>query len=48
MNGKRFANSKQVGGPAKAQDALTKAYLRVISGQEGEMVLADLVATVCY
>lgn len=48
MKEKQFAHSKQVGGPAKAQDALTKAYLRVFSGQDGEMVLADLVATVGY
>lgn len=32
MSGKRFAHSSQAGGPAKAQDALTKAYLRVFSG----------------
>lgn len=39
---KQIAHSKQHGGPAKAQDALTKAYLRVFTGQDGEMVLADL------
>ncbi|TPM25707.1 hypothetical protein [Mesorhizobium sp. B2-3-4] len=45
---KPFVHSKQFGGPAKSADALTKAYLRVFSGQDGEMVLADLVATVGY
>lgn len=45
---KAFAHSKQAGGPNKAQDALTKAYLRVFSGQDGEMVLADLAATTGY
>jgi hypothetical protein len=48
MSGKRFAHSSQAGGPAKAQDALTKAYLRVFSGQDGEMVLADLTAATGY
>lgn len=42
MKAKQFARASQAGGPAKAQDALTKAYLRIFSGQEGEMVLADL------
>lgn len=48
MTGKPFAHSKQTGGPAKAADALAKAYLRVFSGADGEMVLADLAATVGY
>jgi hypothetical protein len=48
MTEKQFAHSKQAGGPAKSHDALTKAYLRVFSGQDGEMVLADLVAAVGY
>lgn len=39
---KSFAHAKQAGGPKRAEDALTKAYLRVFSGQDGEMVLADL------
>lgn len=46
--GKPFVHSKQFGGPAKSRDALIKAYLRVFSGQDGEMVLADLLATVGY
>jgi hypothetical protein len=45
---KPFARAGAVGGPAKAQDALTKAYLRVFSGEDGEMVLADLAAAVGY
>ena len=48
MSAKRFARAGQAGGPAKARDALAKAYLRVFSGQDGEMVLADLAATVGY
>ncbi|RWO76810.1 MAG: hypothetical protein EOS18_23980 [Mesorhizobium sp.] len=48
MSGKRFAHSRQAGGPAKAQDALTRAYLRVFSGQDGEIVLADLTAATGY
>ena len=40
MSRKRFAYSGQAGGPAKARDALAKAYLRVFSGEDGEMVLA--------
>ena len=48
MTQKRFAHSSQVCGPAKARDALTKAYLRVFSGQDGEMVLADLFAATGY
>lgn len=48
MSGKRFARSGQAGGPAKSRDALAKAYLRVFSGEDGEMVLADLAATVGY
>ncbi|MER8535942.1 hypothetical protein NKH61_07045 [Mesorhizobium sp. M1005] len=43
MSGKRFAHSSQAGGPAKARDAL-----RVFSGQDGEMVLADLAAATGY
>lgn len=39
---RQIAHSKQHGGHAKATDALTKAYLRVFTGQDGEMVLADL------
>lgn len=48
MSHQRFAHSAQVGGPTKAREALTKAYLRVFSGADGEMVLADLAATVGY
>lgn len=48
MTRRPFAHSKQQGGEAKAADALAKAYLRVFSGQDGEMVLADLAATVGY
>lgn len=48
MTSKPFAHSKQTGGPAKAADALAKAYLRVFTGADGEMVLADLAATVGY
>ncbi|RJT36341.1 hypothetical protein D3227_19750 [Mesorhizobium waimense] len=48
MNRKRFAHSTQVGGPAKARDALAKAHLRVFSGEDGEMVLADLAAVTGY
>ncbi|MBZ9871883.1 hypothetical protein LB542_13575 [Mesorhizobium sp. BR1-1-9] len=48
MSRKRFAHSRKTGGAAKAQDALTKAYLRVFSGPDGEMVLADLTATTGY
>ncbi|MER9459678.1 hypothetical protein NKI80_07210 [Mesorhizobium sp. M0387] len=42
MTSKKFARAGQVGGPANADDALTKAYLRVFSGADGEMVLTDL------
>lgn len=48
MSGKNFAHSRQAGGPAKAADALAKAYLRVFSGPDGEMVLADLAAITGY
>ncbi|MER9328175.1 hypothetical protein [Mesorhizobium sp. M0488] len=48
MSGKRFSRSGHAGGPAKARQALTKAYLRVFSGEDGEMVLADLAATTGY
>ncbi|MER8726095.1 hypothetical protein [Mesorhizobium sp. M1027] len=48
MSQKRFAHSSQAGGPAKARDALAKAYLRVFSGQDGEMVLADLASVTGY
>lgn len=42
MTEKTFAHSKQHGDPAKARNALAKAYLRVFSSQEGQMVLSDL------
>ena len=48
MTGKTFAHSKQAGGTAKAADALAKAYLRTFTGQDAEMVLADLAARVGY
>jgi hypothetical protein len=48
MSRKRFAHSRQTSGPASADNALAKAYLRVFSGQDGEMVLADLAATTGY
>lgn len=48
MKRKPFARAGAVGGPAKAQDALTKAYLRIFSGEDGEMVLADLAAVTGY
>lgn len=48
MSRKRFAHSGQAGGPARAREALAKAYLRVFAGQDGEMVLADLAATTGY
>lgn len=48
MTRKSFAHSKQAGGTAKASNALAKAYIRAFSGQDGEMVLADLAATVGY
>ncbi|ANT51215.1 hypothetical protein [Mesorhizobium amorphae] len=48
MSRKRFAHSTQTGGPARARDALAKAYLRVFSGEDGEMVLADLAAVTGY
>jgi hypothetical protein len=48
MKRKPFSRAGDAGGPAKAQDALTKAYLRVFSGQDGEMVLADLADCVGY
>ena len=48
MSRKRFAHSAQAGGPAKAREALARAYLRVFSGENGEMVLADLAATTGY
>lgn len=45
---KPFAHAKQVGGPAKAADALAKAYIRTFTGPDAEMVLADLAARVGY
>ncbi|RWO68967.1 MAG: hypothetical protein EOS17_16870 [Mesorhizobium sp.] len=45
---KTFNRAGLAGGPAKAQDALTKAYLRVFTGADGEMVLADLVDKAGY
>jgi hypothetical protein len=48
MKRKPFARASQAGGPAKAQDALTKAYLRVFSGVDGEMILADLANVTGY
>jgi hypothetical protein len=45
---KPFAHSRQGRGPAKAADALAKAYLRVFTGEDGEMVLADLAAVTGY
>ncbi|MBZ9979185.1 hypothetical protein [Mesorhizobium sp. BR-1-1-10] len=48
MSRKRFAHAAQNGGPARAREALAKAYLRAFSGEDGEMVLADLAATVGY
>lgn len=48
MKRKPFSRAGAVGGPAKAQDALTKAYLRIFSGEDGEMVLADLAAATGY
>lgn len=45
---KRIARAGEAGGPAKAQDALTKAYLRIFSGQDGEIVLADLANVTGY
>ncbi|MER9602614.1 hypothetical protein [Mesorhizobium sp. M0243] len=48
MSRKRFAHAGQAGSPARGRDALAKAYLRVFSGEGGEMVLADLAATTGY
>ena len=48
MKEKQFAHSKRAGGPARSQAALTNAYLRAFSGEDGEMVLADLAAVVEY
>lgn len=48
MSVKPFAHSKQAGGPAKAANALAKAYQRTFTGQDAEMVLADLAAKVGY
>lgn len=45
---KPFAHAKQAGGPAKAADALAKAYIRTFTGADAEMVLADLAAAVGY
>jgi hypothetical protein len=42
MTEKTFAHSKQAGGPVKAREALTKAYLRIFATQDGQMILADL------
>jgi hypothetical protein len=45
---KPFAHAKQAGSGAKANIALTKAYLRVFSGSDGEMILSDLAARTGY
>lgn len=42
MTEKTFAHSKQAGSPAKARDALAKAYIRLFSTTDGQMVLSDL------
>lgn len=42
MTEKTFAHSKQNGGPARSKQALTNAYLRLFSTQDGQMVLSDL------
>ncbi|MBN9253215.1 MULTISPECIES: hypothetical protein [Pseudomonadota] len=48
MSRKRFARPSDAGGPLAARAALAKAYARVFSGEDGEMVLADLTATTGY
>ncbi|MBZ9868002.1 hypothetical protein LB515_21725 [Mesorhizobium sp. CA15] len=48
MSRKRFARPSDAGGPLAAREALTKAYRRVFSGEDGELVLADLTATTGY
>lgn len=52
MSRRRFAHSKQAGGPHKAELALTQAYRRVFSGhgtpEDAEIVLADLAAMTGY
>jgi hypothetical protein len=46
--GRSVAHSKQEGGPVVARAALAKAYERVFSGKDGEMVLSDLAAITGY
>lgn len=52
MAGKTFAHSKAQGGPAKAQAALTQAYIRLFDGrgnrQDAEMVMTDLASVTGY
>ncbi|MER8455850.1 hypothetical protein [Mesorhizobium sp. M0643] len=52
MSGKRFAHSKQAGGPANADLALTTAYQRLFGGngskQDAEMVLSNLADVTGY
>ncbi|WP_137934363.1 Bbp19 family protein [Mesorhizobium comanense] len=48
MSRKRFAHAARNRGPAGAREALAKAYQRAFSGEDGEMVLADLTAAVGY
>ncbi|TGT64464.1 hypothetical protein EN802_32635 [bacterium M00.F.Ca.ET.159.01.1.1] len=48
MSRKRFGRPSDAGGPLAAREALIKAYRRVFSGEDGELVLADLTATTGY
>ncbi|TPI47415.1 hypothetical protein FJW05_10540 [Mesorhizobium sp. B2-9-1] len=48
MSRKRFARPSDASGPLAAREALTKAYRRVFSGEDGELVLADLTAATGY
>lgn len=48
MTEKAFPHSKQHGGPIKSRQALTQAYLRLFSTQDGQMVLADLANVTGY
>jgi len=45
---KSFARASQGRGPSAADLALAKAYVRVFSGEDGEMVLTDLAASAGY
>jgi len=48
MSEKTFPHSKQAGGPAKASEALAKAYIRMFDTQDGKMILADLASVTGY